>query len=287
MTGTRDRDDFIAPPRGSPRRPAVAGRGWIRTVGTVPKSLANVFDDLTDVYEAMIDWPRRLANEGPFYRRCFERVGAASVADVACGTGRHAALFHSWNLRVEGSDVSPRMIDRRREHFRRAGRFALAGARASSSPSTRPSPSTPCCAWAIRWPWRPTRRRPAARIGQMLAAVRPGGAVVVHLLNLWRLPDGPCVWQKCRRATLPQGEVLIVKGVHRAGGKGYVELVVAGLDAEPALRTESVPLVGLEAAELERAARRGGAAEVAFFGGYQEQPYDRSTSVDLLMVARK
>ena len=37
-----------------------------------------VFDDLTDVYEAMIDWPQRLANEGPFYRRCFERVGAAA-----------------------------------------------------------------------------------------------------------------------------------------------------------------------------------------------------------------
>jgi hypothetical protein len=124
-------------------------------------------------------------------------------------------------------------------------------------------------------------------LGHMLAMVRPGGALVVHLLNLWHLPDGPCVWQKCRRAALPQGEALVVKGVHRAGGMGYVELVVAGLEAEPALRTESVPLVGLEAAELEDAARRGGAGEVAFFGGYQEQRYDRSTSVDLLMVARK
>ena len=55
-----------------------------------------MFDDLTDIYEAMIDWPKRLANEGPFYRRWFERVGVQSVVDVACGTGRHAAMFHSW-----------------------------------------------------------------------------------------------------------------------------------------------------------------------------------------------
>ena len=87
-----------------------------------------VFDDLTDVYEAMIDWPKRLANEGPFYRRCFERVGVRCVADVACGTGHHAAMFHSWNLRVEGSDLSPRMIEPAPEPFRRAGRPALAGA---------------------------------------------------------------------------------------------------------------------------------------------------------------
>ena len=76
-----------------------------------------LFDDLADAYEAMIDWPKRLANEGPFYRRCFERVGVGSVADVACGTGHHAAMFHSWQLRVEGSDLSPQMIARARSNF--------------------------------------------------------------------------------------------------------------------------------------------------------------------------
>ena len=35
-----------------------------------------IFDDLTNVYEAMIDWPKRLANEEPFYRRLIERTGA-------------------------------------------------------------------------------------------------------------------------------------------------------------------------------------------------------------------
>ena len=64
-------------------------------------------------------------------------------------------------------------------------------------------------------------------------------------------------------------------------------MIVAGLERDDALRTESVPWLGLETAELEAVARRGGAAKVTFFGGFQEQPYERSTSVDLLMVAEK
>ena len=86
---------------------------------------------------------------------------------------------------------------------------------------------------------------------------------------------------------MPGGEALIVKGIHRAGGRGWLELMVTGLGAEDALQTESLPLLDLKATTLEEAARRGGAAEVSFFGGYQGQPYDRSNSVDLLMVARK
>ena len=45
---------------------------------------------------------------------------------------------------------------------------------------------------------------PAARtaVTCMLAAVRPGGALVLHVLNLWRMADGPCHWQKCVRTDL-------------------------------------------------------------------------------------
>src|SRR5580765_1575561 len=75
------------------------------------------FNDLTDIFESIIDWPKRLANEGPFYRRLLERIGVKSVVDVACGTGHHAAMFHSWHLQVEGADISPNMIARAHERF--------------------------------------------------------------------------------------------------------------------------------------------------------------------------
>jgi SAM-dependent methyltransferase len=122
---------------------------------------------------------------------------------------------------------------------------------------------------------------------EMLAAVRTGGVVVLHVLNLWRLPDGPCVWQKCKPATLERGEALIVKGVHRAGTRGYVDLIIAPLDAAAKMQTESVPLLGLEADKLAETLQSAGASKVQTFGDYQEQPYNRDSSVDLIVVAEK
>jgi hypothetical protein len=124
----------------------------------------------------------------------------------------------------------------------------------------------------------------------MFAAVRPGGAIVVQALNLWRLPDGPCQWQKCRRATLTASspaEVLILKGVHRCGDRGYVDLVVTNLSGATTMQSESTPFLGLEAPALEGIAKAAGANTVAFFGGYQDEPYDRTKSVDLVMIAEK
>jgi SAM-dependent methyltransferase len=122
-------------------------------------------------------------------------------------------------------------------------------------------------------------------IARMLEALRPGGVLLVQVLNLWRLPDGPCIWQKCLRRQLAQGDVLILKGVHRADRRGFVELVVAGPQGGPLLAHESPQFLGMEAGELEAMARQAGAAEVQFFGGYAEQSWDREASADLVMVA--
>jgi hypothetical protein len=124
-------------------------------------------------------------------------------------------------------------------------------------------------------------------VGRMLAAARPGGALVVQVLNLWRLPDGPCQWQKCKPATVGQHQVVIVKGVHRCGAVGFVDLVVADLAEPGKMQSDSIRFLGLEAGALESTARRGGARRVEILGGYEGQAYDRQASLDLLMVAER
>lgn len=52
-------------------------------------------------------------------------------------------------------------------------------------------------------------------------------------------------------------------------------------------QTESVPLLGLEADQLQGMAHPAGAKQVQCFGGYQFQVYDRRTSMDLIIVAEK
>ena len=245
-----------------------------------------MFDDLTDVYEAMIDWPKRLANEGPFYRRLVRALRRAQRVDAACGTGRHAAMFHSWGIRVEGADISPRDDRPWRSNFGepaglrwvvRSFDQPIASARAVRCGRLRGQFVGP----------GPDKATVERAIGQMTAGVRSGGLIVVHVLNLWRLPDGPCVWQKCRRTTLSQGEVLIAKGVHRSGGRGFVELLVSRLTEPVAMQSESLPLVALDAAELEAMARGAAPAKSSSSAGIKIRPAIAAKSVDLVMVAEK
>jgi glycine/sarcosine N-methyltransferase len=266
-------------PCGSDPQRAIGGI-WRR------KMVGDLFADLADIYESMIDWPKRLAHEEPFYRRLFSRIGVRRVLDVACGTGRHAAMFHSWQLRVEGADISPGMIARASAAFREPDglRWVVRGFDQPVE-SAEPFDAAICVGNSLAL--APDAIAVGRAIREMLAAVRPGGVVVVQVLNLWHLPDGPCVWQKCRRAASARGEILVVKGVHRCGPRGFVELILASLSDDRFVHSESVPFLGLEPDALEQMAVRCGVNRLEFFGGYRDQPYDRQESPDLVMVAEK
>jgi SAM-dependent methyltransferase len=237
------------------------------------------FNDLTDVFESIIDWSKRLANEGSFYRRLFERVGVKRVVDVACGTGHHAAMFHSWGLQVEGADISPNMIARAR-----AGSGEPPGlhwiVRGYDQPIQSDSAFDAAVCVGNSLALAPDTTTAYEAIRQMLAGVRRGGVAVVHVLNVWAMPNGPCVWQKGVRATLPDGPSLIIKGVHRCGDRAYVELLVNPLESNTKMRSSCVPF-------LERVMRASGAERISVFGGYQDQPFDRLKSTDLVLIAEK
>jgi SAM-dependent methyltransferase len=281
-----------------------------------------MFDDFADAYEAMIDWPKRLANEEPFYRRLFARLGVASVIDVACGTGDHAAMFHSWGLRVEGADLSAEMIERARRKFGEPQglRWTVRG---YDEPVEAAGAFDVAICVGNSLALAPDMATVERAIRQMLAAVCDGGAIVVQVLNLWRLLDGPCVWQKCRRVALPPSvpgaavggtqplfadkglhavdhlpnasapssvsfaDALILKGVHRCGNRGYVDLIVGDLAGNAAMRSESTQFLGIEASDLDRMAKAAGATKVTILGGYQDQAYERHKSVDVVMVAER
>jgi len=244
------------------------------------------FDTDPNIYGALINWPKRLANESPFYRDLFDRVGAARIVDVACGMGYHAALFRSWGMYVEAADISPEMIRRAREVH-------------GESPDLR---------WIVRGFEEPVAAKPpfdvaicvgnsmalAGDIGlvrraihHMLESIRIGGVMVVQLLNLWRLPDGPCVWQKFVHRKTADGDVLIVKGVHRAADQGFVDILVVPAESDSQPETRSVPFLGLRAETLHDMASAAGARQVEFYGGYHGEDYDLDSSIDLIAVARK
>ncbi len=244
-----------------------------------------LFTDLSEVYDALVDWPKRLAREEPFYRNVFEQVGVRSVVDVACGSGRHANMFHDWGLRVEAADVSPAMIDLARRRFDEplGMRWVVRGF--DQPIASAPFDAAVCVGNSLALAGSPEKA--AAGVQQLLAAVRPGGVAIVHLLNLWRLPEGPCTWQVIKPATVAGRELFLVKGVHRCSSGGFVDLIVLPTGPGTSPHTESTPLLAIEAAELEQMAEKAGARSVMLYGNYQRAPYDRERSADLVMLAIK
>ena len=88
-------------------------RSGLDRSGRVGKTFSTVNEntfELSDVFEDLVDWPKRLAGEEPFFRSLFQRTGARFVLDAACGTGSHLVHLRAW-YDVSGFDVSPQMLD--------------------------------------------------------------------------------------------------------------------------------------------------------------------------------
>lgn len=243
------------------------------------------FDVLAEAYEAMIDWDKRLANEAPLYRRVIEQAGAKSVIDAACGTGRHAAMFAEWGLKTEGADVNAKMIEHCRGRY--AGKPDLSFAvRSFLEAATEHADLVVCVGNSLALAGGIAEVN--AAIKAMCDSARPGGVVVLHVLNLLSREEGPVRWDKCTRTKLSTGDAMIIKGTHRAGGCGYVDFLLTDLTvAPPRLTADSVRFLALEREHLEAECRRGGCDAVEAYGNYRLDPFDPAASGDLIVVAHK
>lgn len=61
-------------------------------------------------YDQLVNWTARLGREAGLFRRVFSLVEAMRVADVGCGSGRHSIMFAQWGLDVVGIDPSAEML---------------------------------------------------------------------------------------------------------------------------------------------------------------------------------
>jgi SAM-dependent methyltransferase len=238
-------------------------------------------------YEALVDWPRRLAFEEPFYRRLFEQVGVRSVLDAACGTGRHAAMFHSWGLRVEGADVSPAMIAHCREHYGESETLRWVERSFDQAAEPRAAFDAAICvgnSLALAANVAAAKRAVIA----ILSALRTGGVCIIQVLNLWRLCEGQTTWTKCKRVRIDGSDRILLKGTHRVGATAFVDFLdLTLLDDDVSARFDGVTLLGLEAADLLAAVQRGGGDDPQLYGTFELEPYDREHSPDLILVSRR
>ncbi len=261
----------------------------------MPNAVNKLFATQAWVYDALMDWDQRLAREALFFRQWCEQVRAKRVLDAACGSGRHAALLHGWGLQVEGADASPAMIAQAQQLWGEPVNLRWV-VRGFDQPVDAPANFDLCfCIGnSLALAYDPIIMRRA--IGCMLQSLVPGGLLVIQVLNLFRLPDGPVNWQKHKRITPPPsliddnavapGDWWISKGVHRNGQQGYVDVLAMNHAGECVL-AQSHRFAGITAEFLIEAAQLGGAQNITITGQYDGQPYQPEQSTDLVLVAQR
>jgi SAM-dependent methyltransferase len=242
-----------------------------------------------EIYDAMVNWSKRLAREEPLYRNIFRGRAPARVLDAACGTGHHAALFHEWGHTVVGADMDPNMIAYCRAKHGESERLAFRQ-QSFLDPPVREAPFDVVICVGNSLANAGTHGALRCALANLLGYLRPGGVCVLHLLNIWRLPEGPVQWQKTLALTPPDDTSphIIMKGVHRCGDRAFITFVElrgdnAGLTSTP----HTQPLLGVRAHWLRQTLYDYGAADVRFYGDYEERPYEPHGSQDLIVACTR
>jgi SAM-dependent methyltransferase len=146
-------------------------------------------------YDEFVNWDKRLANEGPFFRELFEREGVSRVIDVGAGSARHSIMFASWGLEVVAVDPDASMLAQAQAN---AERFAEEIAAAGGSLTIvqggfgelhrleiGTADALTCTGNAL--PHVAGRDGLTEALADFASVLAPGGVLVLHLLNHERL----------------------------------------------------------------------------------------------------
>jgi SAM-dependent methyltransferase len=142
-------------------------------------------------YDQMVDWDRRLAREAPFFRDLFARFDVDRIVDVGCGSAKHAIMFREWGHEVVGVDPSESMLAQARENAAAAGvELRLVEGGFGELEKRVGTGYDAVLTLGNGLPHVDGVAGLHATLRDFAAVLRPGGVVVLHLLNHARLIDG-------------------------------------------------------------------------------------------------
>jgi SAM-dependent methyltransferase len=250
-------------------------------------------------YDVFVNWKARLEREAPFFRRVFDEIGARSVIDVGAGSARHSLLFASWGLSVDAVDPDDSMlaeamrnIDSAAERIADGGgelRLTRGGFGELRSLGLGPADALTCTGNALPHVEGVAGLRVA--LADFAAVLRPGGVVVLHLLNHARLLGSKVRSVPPVVRDTPEGTVVFLRVIDYPEGEDVIRLdfVTMTRDAEGAWSLDSrrsdhtaLP-VDLLRAELESS----GFDRVEALGSHEGRPLDVGADESVIVVARR
>ena len=245
------------------------------------------FDTVADLYDLLTDWEKRIPREVGLLDRLFAAAGVKTVLDAACGTGAHLLALSELGYEVAGSDIAPEMVDRTRNRLEGIpGAEVRVADFVGAASGTEPRDAVMVIGNSL--PNAGSEDAVRASLAGLDRAVKPGGLLVLHMLNFPALIRSGGGLKPHRRVESNGREYIFLKLFEVHPALVVLDLIALIRDGEEIterlMRSELYPvsphwLIGVLADlgyEIEETRE-----------GFGDHAFDEEASGDLLVVARK
>ncbi|MBI2877897.1 MAG: class I SAM-dependent methyltransferase [Candidatus Tectomicrobia bacterium] len=244
--------------------------------------------DRFDAYDLLIHWPSRLRSEAPFFRQFFRRYRVQSVLDMACGTGRHALLFARWGLRVTGTDLSAKMIQRARQNAAAdlPIQFLVAGFGELREKAPGPYDAVTCLGNSL--PHLLSEAELDEALADFHAVMNAGGLLIVQNNNYDAILKGPRRFMPLASARQAGREYLFFRFFDFEGERVTFNMVTFVKEGKAwSYQADATLQRPLLQADLEAGLRKAGFSPLACYGDCQGNPFDPQGSPNLVVVGTR
>lgn len=249
-------------------------------------------------YDEFVNWDKRLAGEGPFFRELFEAEGVQRVFDVGAGSARHAILFATWGLDVVAIDPDDSMLAQARANAERfsaeieAGGGSLeivqAGFGELHALGLGRADALTCTGNAL--PHVAGRDGLTETLADFASVINPGGVLVLHLLNHARLLEKKPRVVPPKIVDTPAATKVFVRVIDYPPGEEYLDFdfVTLSRDASGSWTVASrrSPHTAIPVSVLEQELPCVGFGRLQTFGGHDRHAVTESDESVILIAHR-
>jgi glycine/sarcosine N-methyltransferase len=243
----------------------------------------NRFEEIARIYDRM--FLRDLDADRNMLVNLFERHGAKTALDCACGTGVHTEILAREGFRTVGSDASDLMLEVARSKLSAAG---LAVELYKSSwrelPEVVPGRYDAVICMGNSIALEPDGEAVVESLRSMYTMLNDGGVLLISNTNAdWQLAENIGV-----EVVEPEPECFLLNvrdyGDSKTTSRYFFIDTVSG---EPSMQYYRFELLNLTAAKMESCARLAGIDKYTLYGEKDFTPYSQYESERLIFVAEK
>jgi SAM-dependent methyltransferase len=253
--------------------------------------------DFTDVaelfgrakwYDRTIDWPSRLAREIPVLADVFGPPGDGGILDAGCGTGRQACALAERGYRVTGADISEEVLDVARRNAKETSQpvpFVLTPYATLHDDAGGGYDGLYCIGNGLAA--AETFEAASQAVAQFARCLRPGGRLVIQILNFHTMRDeAPCI-RGPTVATVDGVEYVSVRHFQFSGDSVEVTRITLFKEMSWKCGTRIGTFCVISPTQLREWSNLAGLRIDETWGSYNREPFDVNRSTDLLVVATR